>query len=132
MSLTKTRFGMVQEFNVKILGISDRPLMLQTREECKLSVTQLKEEAQELMDARDDLKFVDAIDAVCDSIYFGYGILHKMGMDEETFNKIFSTIHQANMDKQLGVKDNRQGFDAADAAKPVGWEGPELRIQKIL
>lgn len=132
MSLTKTRFGMVQDFNERILGILDRPMMLQTREECKLSVTQLMEEAEELMDARNDLKYVDAIDAVCDSIYFGYGILHKMGIDEDTFNKIFETIHQANMDKKKGVKHNRQGFDAADAAKPEGWVAPELRIQEIL
>lgn len=132
MSLTKTRYMMVAEFNKKVLKIMPRPLGVTEGHEAALSVRQLIEEAEELAEAVADKDLVNAIDAVIDSIYFAYGIMYKMGVTEEMLDNIFSIVHNSNMMKKKGVKKGREGFDAADANKPTSWEAPEDKIKRYL
>jgi len=122
----------VVEFNHDVLGIKDRRIKLQERSEAGLSYIQLLEEAEEFAEAYQKDDMVEAVDAVCDSIYFAYGILYKMGISEEKFNDIFSVIHNANMNKKLGTKKGREGYDAFDATKPEGWVAPEDQILEVL
>ena len=133
MSLKKTRFSKVVDFNKSILGVKRGIIIqLQTDDENRLSVTQLKEEAEELSEAHANRDIVGVIDAVLDSVYFSYGILYKLGLDEELVDTLFAAIHHANMTKKKGVKANRPGFDSADATKPAGWVAPETVMTDIL
>ena len=121
-------FNQVVIFNQSILGIAPRKLQSLDFKEMEISVKCLEEEAKELYDS-DNL--VDGIDAVIDSLYFGMGILYKMGVDAQLFNELFSAVHNANMDKKIGVNKKRD-TGAADAVKPPHWVSPEARIAEIL
>ena len=88
------------------------------------------EEACELESA-DVEDVVECIDAVIDSLYFGMGVLYKMGIDDVLFTKIFTAVHEANMTKKKGTNSKRD-LGAADAIKLEGWVSPEARIQEIL
>jgi len=128
-----THFELVAEFNRNILGIGARPLGIQPENEAKLSVRQLMEEAEEMALANSSQDFVGVIDSAIDSIYFAYGILYKLGLDNEKVDRIFNSIHNYNMTKKRGVKSGREGFDAADAVKPTNFVmSPEERIMHII
>lgn len=127
-----TPFKRVEIFNQEILGIKPRNLGLQEFEECKLSYAQISEEADEFMTACIQQDYVKAIDACIDSIVFAKGILYKMGVDEELFHKIFAVVMDANMQKKIGIKKGREGFNAVDAVKPENWVSPESRIEELL
>lgn len=132
MNSTKTRFGQVVDFNREVLGITERVIGLQPPEEAALSYTQLIEEVREYQEAIGRADFVDCVDAILDGLYFSYGILYKMGLDEALVNHLFTTIHEANMQKAKGVKAGREGFDAADATKPDTWVNPKTTMKEIL
>ena len=132
MSLTSTRFGQAAEFNRRILKIEPRVVGMQPPEEAALSYTQLIEEAREYQEAIGKTDFVDCLDAIIDNLYFSYGILYKMGLDERLLNRLFDVVHCANMTKAQGVKTGREGFDAADAKKPKGWVDPKAQFKEIL
>ena len=115
------------------MGIGARPLGIQPENEAKLSVRQLMEEAEEMALANSSQDFVGVIDSAIDSIYFAYGILYKLGLDNEKVDRIFNSIHNYNMTKKRGVKSGREGFDAADAVKPTNFVmSPEERIMHII
>lgn len=122
----------VVKFNQEILGVVPRPLGLQPQQEAALSFTQLIEEANEFDDAWGEQDFIGAIDSCIDSIFFAMGILYKMGVTPEKFDRIFDAVTQANMSKKIGVKEGREGFDAADAIKPADFKSPEEAIAEIL
>jgi len=132
MSSTKTRFGQVVSFNRDVLGIGPRVLGMQPPEEAALSYTQLIEEAREYQEAIGRVNFIDCADAIIDNLYFSYGILYKMGLDERLVNRLFDAVHEANMTKAKGVKAGREGFDAADARKPEDWVDPKDKFREIL
>ena len=132
MSSTKTRFSSVVEFNRQVLGIKPRPLGLPSLDEIKLSYTQLREEAKELVDAYGDDDYIGCVDAVIDTLYFTYGIAYKLGLTERQLNDMFLMVHQANMNKKKGVKKGREGFDAADASKPKDWVDPRESMKEYL
>ena len=132
MCSTKTRFGQVKTFNQDVLRIPQRRLGLQDPHEAALSYTQLIEEAREYQEAIGERDFIGCVDAILDSLYFSYGILYKMGLSEELVNELFTAIHEANMAKKRGVKEGREGFDAADAAKPKDWRDPRDIMKEIL
>jgi predicted HAD superfamily Cof-like phosphohydrolase len=46
--------------------------------------------------------------------------------------EIQTAVHEANMEKKLGVVAKRGDGSAADAVKPEGWIPPEGRIEAIL
>ena len=132
MSLKKTRFMQTVEFNQEILGIDPRPLGLQSTHEAALSFTQMREESLEFRDANEGRNFIEVVDSVLDELYFCYGILYKLGVTEEMANDMFTAIHNANMSKKKGVKKGREGYDAADAGKPEGWQDPHKVMEEII
>jgi predicted HAD superfamily Cof-like phosphohydrolase len=127
-----TRFTQTVQFNEGILHIKPRPLGHQSDDEIKLSLAQLREEVDELELAHNNGNLVECVDAVIDGLYFGYGILYKMGLDEKAVNEIFTIVHKANMEKMIGRKENRPGFTSADATKPYAWVAPEQKIKMAL
>lgn len=135
MSSTKprsTRMDLVIDFNQEVLGIAPRKIGLQPPDEAALSWTQMREEANEFREAYENLDSIGCIDAVLDELYFCYGILYKMGIDEALVDEMFAAIHKANMAKKSGVKSGREGFNAADATKPVSWVDPRVAMTEIL
>ena len=132
MNSKKTRFGQVVKFNREVLGITARINSLQKPEEAALSYTQLVEEANEFRDAVEEVDYIGCIDAIIDSLYFSYGILYKLGLDEALVNRLFTVVHNANMQKAKGIKAGREGFNAADASKPEDWIDPRTAMMEIL
>lgn len=128
----KTPFSQVQKFNHEILGIAPRAKGPQPLSEAELSHRQLTEEADEYLQAIKDGDYIGAIDGCIDSIVFAMGILYKLGITEDQFDDIFEVVMTANMQKKIGVKKGREGFNASDAIKPEGWVPPEATIAKIL
>jgi predicted HAD superfamily Cof-like phosphohydrolase len=122
----------VVKFNQEILGIAPRPLGLQSMQEAELSHTQLIEEANEFLLSTKTQDFIGAIDGCIDSIFFAMGILYKLGVSPDQFDRIFDAVTQANMSKKIGVKEGREGFDALDAVKPEDFKSPEESIMEIL
>lgn len=132
MSSTNQEFILVSEFNRSVLGLAARLPGLQDEDEKALSIHQLLEEASEFSKANAEHDLVGAVDAIMDGIYFGYGILYKLGLDESQVTAIFAHIHEKNMEKAKGVKSGREGYDSEDAVKPEDWVGPEERIAELL
>ncbi len=124
-------FKKVKQFNEEILGILHRQQGVLGYDEARLSVMSLHEEAEELFEALSEGDLVGCVDAVCDSIYFSLGILHKLGISEEKFELIFAVIHEANMQKKIGINAKRD-TGAKDAVKPEDWIPPEQQIIEIL
>ena len=121
----------VKEFNVEVLGIIDRPITILSFDEVEISYISLHEEADEFIEAYQDNNMVGMVDACVDSIYFAMGVLHKMGISEDQFEKIFGVVHKANMQKTFGTNAKRD-TGAADAVKPSDWIPPEQQIKEIL
>jgi len=125
-------FDYVAQFNKVVLGLEPRDIGNQPRDEYLLSYMQLKEEADEFLLASKDGDIVDCVDACIDSIFFAMGIMYKLGLTSEQFDGCFAAVANANMAKKKGVKNNRLGFDSADAIKPQNFNSPEETIRKIL
>lgn len=124
---------MVENFNRKILGIPRRQLSLMNDDEFHLSLTQLREEIQEIEDAYSEGDLVKVVDGLIDLDYFQKGVVYKHGIGRSLYRRLFSAVHHCNMTKRKGIKDTRQGFgDSADAIKPEGWIPPEEAIRLIL
>lgn len=124
---------LVVQFNQEVLGVEPRKLGLMPPLEFSLSLKQLREEVTEMEEAYDKGDLVGVVDGLIDLNYFLLGVVYKHGISEETFNELFSVVHEANLEKKLGVKKGREGFGgSADAVKPEGWVPPEDRINEIL
>ncbi|MAE84327.1 MAG: hypothetical protein CMB80_16415 [Flammeovirgaceae bacterium] len=126
------QFHQVQNFNGDVLEIPMRPVGMQSQDEFDLSMRQLQEEQNEIMQAYAADDFIGVLDGLFDLQYFLFGIFYKNGINAETYEKIFTVIHNCNMTKVKGIKAGREGFDAADAVKPESWVSPEEQISKIL
>ena len=123
----------VEYFNRKVLGIEPRQIGLMDPMEFKLSMTQLREEIREMEEAYEHGDLIAVVDGMVDLDYFLKGVVYKHGIMAPIYNEIFKVVHDANMQKKLGVKSGREGFDgAADAVKPAGWVAPEEKIGLIL
>ena len=128
-----TQFSQVVEFNREVLGIVKRfVICLPDKDVTDLTLHQLREEADEFESACNSQDSIEAVDALIDSIYFALGALYKIGLDEESYDKIFTTVHEANMLKARGKKEGREGYNATDAIKPKGWISPEEIIEEIV
>lgn len=78
-----------------------------------------EEVVEELFKAMEDGDFVEAVDAVADSIYVLLGTLVAWGVDLEP---IFDEVHKTNMAKvQGGWFDEHGKFH-----KPPGWTPPKI------
>lgn len=125
-------FSKVIEFNTNVLNIEQRPLAMLPENEFEISMKCLQEEVDEFEEAYKNGDFIKCIDAMIDLQYFSIGVLYKMGLKAETIDKCASAVHDANMQKKLGVNAKRAVDGAADAVKPEGWLPPEERIEAIL
>lgn len=128
MSFTKQ----VIEFNQKVLNIAPREKSMLNIVEYDISLKSLQEEVAEFEDAHLNGDFVGTVDALIDLMYFANGVLYKMGLTDEEISKCKTAVHEANMEKKLGVNFRRGDGSAADAVKPEGWISPEHRIIDIL
>lgn len=126
------QFELVERFNREVLGIQPREHVLQSQDEMLLSSKQLTEEINEYMDAHEEGNYVESVDAIIDNMVFGLGILYKLGLTNSEFEQCFAAVMEANFTKKKGVKEGREGFDAADAIKPEDFVPPEARIAVIL
>ena len=122
----------VVEFNQKILGIEQRELGALPNSEHFISHHCLHEEIMEYVDARNRGDIIGQVDAIIDLLYFGVGIVYKMGLSVEQIRAVCTAVHEANMTKQRGTNAKRAYEGAADATKPLDWVSPEKRIEAIL
>lgn len=125
-------FEKVAKFNKEIIGIDRKPGEIEDFSEMKFMIGSIKEEKTELLEAYESGDFVKALDATADLIYFATGFFTRMGIGPKTAQKICFAVHDCNMQKQLGTKEERETTHGLDAIKPEGWEGPEDRIMEIL
>ena len=65
------------------------------------------------------------LDALIDIIYFAIGGMYEMGLTKGLINAAFNLVHEANMAKAAGKKEDRD-VNVTDATKPEGWEEPDL------
>lgn len=122
----------IVHFNQVILNVAPRDLGLLNEAELKITCECLEEEVSELQDAHIESDFIGAVDALGDLIYFAVGAMYKLGLTAESIEASMLAIHQANMEKKLGVNARRGDGVVADAVKPEDWKGPEERISDIL
>lgn len=122
----------VVDFNVRVLKIDQRPKDLLKPAEFEISEKCLKEEIDEFLEAHKHGDFIGCVDAMIDLMYFANGVLYKMGLTPEEITKCKTAVHEANMEKKLGVNERRGDGTAADAIKPFDWVSPEERIMDIL
>jgi len=122
----------VTEFNAKVLKIDQRPKDMLGEAEFQISKNCLNEEVNEFVNAHIAGDFIGCIDAMIDLIYFAYGVLYKMGLTPEEMVQCQNAVHEANMEKKLGINYHRGDGSAADAIKPDNWISPEERIIDIL
>lgn len=121
----------VKQFNEEVLGIQEPEQNTLDEKTAEISFIALHEEADEFGHAAVDENMVEMVDAIIDGLYFGYGILHKMGISESKVERIFEVVHLANMSKTFGTNAKRD-TGAADAVKPEDWVSPEDQIKEIL
>lgn len=119
------------QFNQIVLQIEPRPLHPLQGGELSATIKAFEEELNEFKEAIHTGDFIGQIDALTDLKYFIDGALYKMGLTAEQINEINYAVHEANMQKKLGVVEKR-GNPLGDAVKPEGWVSPEERIGRIL
>lgn len=125
-------FESVEEFNKAVIGIDRNVGPIESADENTWLVGVLNEETDEYFDAVTDQDFIGQIDAMIDTIYFAAGALTRMGIPADAATKMFSHVHQCNMQKRAGAKEQRTKSIDLDATKPECWVGPEEGIAAIL
>lgn len=123
----------VYKFNTELLGVkTGNPHLLKDSEQAWLMLA-LREELNEFDTAHHSDSLVDSVDALLDLVYFAIGGCVRMGLTAEQIEECFNTIHQANMNKKMGVKESRpQDGSVADAIKPTDWVAPEEKMKAII
>lgn len=125
-------FREVETFNKQIIGL-DRQLGHRIdSDEIKFFTGLLGEEIQEFKDAWNEEDYVKQIDALIDLMYFAAGGLVRLGVPSEKSEEIFQIVHNCNMNKKKGVKEERDITGETDAVKPIGWSSPEEAISNLL
>lgn len=122
----------VVEFNQRVLKIDQRPIDMLKTSEFEISMKCLQEELDEFEEAFKSGDIIGCIDAIIDLKYFAVGVMYKMGLTPDHMKQCMTAVHEANMEKKLGVNAKRAVEGAADAVKPEGWIPPEERIANIL
>ena len=122
----------VVEFNQRVLKIDQREVDMLKPNEFEISMKCLQEELDEFEEAFKSGDIIGCIDAIIDLKYFAVGVMYKMGLTPENKKLCMTAVHEANMEKKLGVNTKRAVEGAADAVKPAGWVPPEERIANIL
>lgn len=122
----------VCHFNQVVLGIKQRNITPLSMSEMAISKKCLQEEVDEFIDACKENDIVNQVDALVDLQYFAVGVMYKLGLTPSQINECMRVVHEANMQKKLGVNSKRGDGQAADAVKPEGWVPPEERIKKVI
>lgn len=115
-------------FNQAVLKIDPRPVSLLPQNEFEITMKSLQEEIDEFEEAFKSGDIIKCVDALIDLQYFAIGALYKMGLTAQTINTCCTHVHEANMQKKLGVVEKRAVDGTADAVKPADWLPPEHRI----
>lgn len=122
----------VVDFNKRVLKIDQRNVGHLSAVEEEISVKCLIEEITEFKEACEKGDIIGMVDAMVDLKYFATGVMYKLGLTAESIDAAELAVHNANMEKKLGINHHRGDGSAADAVKPEGWVAPEERIGKIL
>lgn len=125
--MAKTMFKQVADFHTEVLGLEEPEIPTFNRPDWVIERTRfLLEEVQEFTTAAITGDMVEAADGLADIVYIALGTAWMMGLP---FEKIFSHVHNCNMQKQRGMTSRG---NAIDAIKPPGWQAPNTGIAKIL
>lgn len=122
-------FSKVEHFNQEVLRLRKPQLGELPADQRAHLINSMLEEVGEFQEAAENGDFIGSVDALIDLIYFAVGGLHKLGLNVDDAEFTFMAVHQANMEKQLGVKASRAVGNAPDAIKPKDWVSPEERIR---
>lgn len=122
-------FKLIEEFNKDLLGINRPTPQLLEQKESDWLIGALKEEIDEFETVE---HLHEKADALVDLIYFAVGGLTRMGIDHYKARRIFSVVHEANMQKVKGKKEGRAVQSELDASKPAGWIAPDEKIKNII
>ena len=125
-------FKQVEKFNQDVIGIKSRSIGELDPKEHEWLVGALGEEITELEVAYSGHDFVGQIDAVIDLIYFAAGALTRFGLPSDVSEHIFNVVHQCNLQKIKGRKQERDVQSNLDAVKPEDWSDPSAAIMDIL
>jgi predicted HAD superfamily Cof-like phosphohydrolase len=126
--------GNVAEFHEKFgLPLGDGDQLTNNLDATSFRLKFLQEELDELAEALADSNRVKAFDALLDLAYVTYGTALFMGVNPSQWHAGMHAVHSCNMAKVRVAKaeDSKRG-SAYDVKKPVGWVGPETRLEEIL
>ena len=108
------KFGFNEK--VKLLSKEDLHKLLEFR------YMFMQEEMKELTKGVENKSPEDIIDALIDLCVVAIGTLDLYDID---IHKAWDVVHNANMNKQVGIKPNRPNpLGLPDLIKPEGWVGP--------
>lgn len=125
-------FQRTEHFNKEVIGINREQGYRLDEAEVKFFTGLLQEEIKEFVDAYEEKDLVKQIDALLDLIYFAGGGLVRLGIVSNKSEAMFQAVHEKNMMKKKGRKEERDIVGDTDAIKPEGWSSPEEAIAAIL
>lgn len=119
-------FDDMHDFHTKVLKQEFGPPRLLSEDMTMERLRFMTEELEEYYEAARKGDLVEAVDGLLDLIYVAAGTLWFMGIPSQ---KCWDAVQTANMAKVLGTthRGNR-----LDAAKPAGWQPPQLRIASAI
>lgn len=92
-------------------------------EEWALRHVRLKDEVDEYLEAVEDDNDEEALDGLVDLVYIALGTAYRRGWD---FAAAWDRVHEKNMAKERGQKNNSKYGSGFDIVKPEGWTPPVL------
>lgn len=82
------------DFNTQILKVLPLPAPKCLEPNVsKISIESLVEEMNELKEGHDEKDIIKCIDSIADALYFGIGVLYKIGLDANQIFHAVSTVH---------------------------------------
>lgn len=124
---SRSMFEDVVRFHEEILGQPPSAMpSLVSRELVVERWRFMQEELDEFYQAGFNGDIVGAADGLADIIYVALGTAYQMGLPMQ---EIWNAVQSANMRKVRGQTKRGNKFDAA---KPVGWVGPEPDIARAI
>ena len=107
----------------KFMRACDQSVGAFNKDQFKLYVDLIEEEATELSDAIAAHDKVETLDALVDILVVTIGAIHSMGADTEGAWKEVMQTNFAKIDKETGKVRKRED---GKVLKPVGWVAPNL------
>ncbi len=124
---------LVKEFAEKFnLPMEEKPSILE-KAEFDFRHGRLNEELHEFYDSQLLNDLAGCFDALLDLAYVTYGTALRMGITPEQWERGFEAVHKANMAKiKVTDIDCSRFKNINDIVKPLGWQGPEPELKKII